>query len=339
MHLMGEEPRPVPVVLKELRSAGYTASADKVQRLRSFGIRSTRIGRDYYYEPATIGDLRYVLDVESAYGLARDHDGLALELAYRGFPHIPWKRVHRAARKRPGRIMKRIDRELHRVAKVRGKGFSEDAIAKLAIRMARHWIPDRKLDEDLSSGLARELLEATAKMLLRGAYHGRPFQEIEIRKIVMSLGVPETMARPWAAEVAGLLNQRVLPMIRVNNTNSFHKMANRNASVLEVKAAIEMMRSLQFMIKRLQAEMHLRPNFDIEEYPHIHRRKDPLAFIDFAIHCVYYTVALDFIRDKQVRENLARYRAGEAPEIEQTLTNMRTTIELIPKAIKKQYEK
>jgi hypothetical protein len=52
--------RPLEDVITELQASGHAVSADKLQRLRVFGIASKRVGRRYYFSAQTIQRLSYL---------------------------------------------------------------------------------------------------------------------------------------------------------------------------------------------------------------------------------------------------------------------------------------
>ena len=117
--------------LDQLRAAGFTIGPGKLHRLRVFGIRSTRCGREYRISEAALTDLRYILSIERFMQLVRDHNGLCLELAYRNYHTIPWDRVHRGARDRVAAVLATLDRELHR--------------AQVFLPLQRPWRPTRRV--------------------------------------------------------------------------------------------------------------------------------------------------------------------------------------------------
>lgn len=336
---MDDAPHLVTDALRKLRADGYAVSADRLQRFRAFGIRSKRIGRRYYLSARTIRDLRFVLDVESHYKLARDRDGLALELAYRNYPVVPWRRVHAAARKRAPRLLSEFNRALHREAKVRGKGFSDAAIRRLSLRLARRYIPDKKLEEDISNGLARELLEFVLEMLLQAAYHRRRFEEAQIRRMFMTVGAPENDARDQAAVAAAFFNEGLFPLIQMNEGNAISQAVSRPAAAARVKAAVQVMREAQWLLPQVQAAIHSRAAFPTPEgYPEFHRGSRSFARVDFAVHCILYAVMFDLTKNAAASTNIARYRDGLAPEIDQALRSISNVIDLTPKVIRKPYE-
>jgi hypothetical protein len=95
-----DERQSVEQALSTLRAEGYTISEDSLQRFGEFGVESICDASRYYLTRKAVDDLRYIRQIERKYRLERDRDGLALELAYRGYHSVPWERVHNSARKR-----------------------------------------------------------------------------------------------------------------------------------------------------------------------------------------------------------------------------------------------
>jgi hypothetical protein len=327
---------PLRDAVNELRLAGFPVSPDRLQRFRSLGIQSKRLGRRYFIDAATLRDLTYILKVEKFYGLRRDHDALALELAYRGYPHVSWRRVYAAARKRPARLMKKLDRDLRRFGRLRGAATGE-AMRKLAFRIARHYIPDHKLDEDLSYGFARELLESVIEALLNAAYLGQPFGEARFRRMFMGMGVCEADAVALSSQIAQFLNEHLFPMIQMNSANAIRQAMERPASASRVRDTITMMRKLQSLLPRIRRSIGGPGPDSVQDYPLFDRVHDPLAHIECGVHCVYFAVMFGLVRNKTAQSTMARYLAGKAPEIDQAIDSMKVPIEMIPAVIRKQY--
>ena len=180
---------PVSVALRDLRAEGHEVTPDKLQRLRAFGIATAQLRNRWYFTPEALRDLRYVLEVEQAFGLARNHDGLALELAYLGYHTVPWDRVHASAQKRVATFQAYLDRTMHRANNWYAPGFHERRIPNLARQLARHAIPESAVEQAQRMAVLRSALERLLRALLEAAYLDKPFRERDIAGFFLDLEI------------------------------------------------------------------------------------------------------------------------------------------------------
>jgi len=336
-YLYVDRDRPLAEVLRDLRASGYAISADKLQRLRPFGLRTKRVGRHYYVSAATVRDLRYVLDVEAAFGLARNHDALALELAYRGYLRIPWKRVHTAAQKEVRYQLNRIDRAFHRLSKSKKAAFSETRVIALSKQLARHLIPDRKLDEDISNGLNRELLEKVFEMLLLASYFDRPFAARDIRKLLQATGLPEPAALTLAQQIASLLNSE-RSLFRIDKNSAFRKAVSRAAKASKIRATVDMMRKLRALLDEVGGLNRNPVLAGVTDYPNFEHSEEGRPKVEVALHAVYYACVFALLNHPEAQATIKRYLAGEALDMSTPLAQLGAAIDMIPKIVRMQYE-
>lgn len=315
---------------------GFRISPDRLQRFRCFGIRSKRVGRGYHLESQTRDDLRYVLRVERAFQLARDHDSLSLELAHRSYHTVPWERVHRGARKSVAAAMAKMDRELHRANNWSGVGFHPRRIPHLARQLARHYMPDHKIKQDPSNKLARDLLVVVAEMFLRTTYHDEPFAERDVLRLLYMLGASDPAAITLAAKLTPMLNT-VCPLFRLTVLNPFQAVLQTDPTTEEIQAAVHTMRQLPLMVQSMSAAGLPVPVPSIVDYPDFEADASTFKRVDSALHSLSYAAACFFNSNDGTRTTLQRYFAGELPAVDIAIKEAATMVHFIPQAIKVQH--
>jgi hypothetical protein len=324
--------------LAQLGREGFRVSPDRLQRFRCFGIRSKRVGRRYHVEEQTLDDLRYVLRIERAFQLARDHDSLSLELAYRSYHTVPWERVHRGSRKSVASMLAKADRELHRANDWGAVGFHKRRIPHLAKQLARHYIPDHKIKHDPSNGLARQLLTLVADMLLRVMYHDELLAERDVLRLLYMLGAPDPGAIELARKATAMLNT-ACPLLRLGISNPFQAVLQTDPEIVEIQAAVHTMRQLPIMVGSMSAAGIPVPVPTLVDYPNFDPDESIFKRIDSAIHNLNYAAACFFNRDQNIRRNLALYFAGDLPVMDTAIKETANFLAIVPKAIKVQHGK
>jgi hypothetical protein len=319
--------------LNQLQADGYTIGLDKLQRFRCFGVGSTRIGRIYRLSPQALSDLRYVLEIERRFHLVRDHDALCLQLASRGYPHVPLRRAHDGARKRVAGMFAITDRELHRANDWSGDGFHPRRIPHLARQLARHYIPKNKIGGNPAYGPARDLLQHVFQMLLRVAYNGQEFQERDVLRLLQMLRAPESEAIDLAPRAAYMLNL-VAPMIRIGHDNFFQTILRSDPSDAQIEAALRTMRLFPKLLSRISAAGITVSLPSLREYPLVETEQDGLRHpLNSALLSAMYAAAFDLSANEEARQRFERYNAGDTQTIDHTLDQMGATITMIPKVL------
>ncbi|MFZ0366013.1 MAG: hypothetical protein WAL67_17575 [Candidatus Cybelea sp.] len=318
--------------LDQLRAEGFAIGPGKLHRFSCFGIRSTRDGRAYRISPQSLADLRYILHIERALQLGRDHDGLCLELAYRSYHTIPWNRVHRGAHDRVAGMFAKIDRELHRSNNWNGLGFHPRRIPHLARQLARHYIPKRKVASDPAYGLARNLLEQGLEMLLAVAYNETSFSERNMRRLLITAGALEPAALQLSSQLTPLLDL-TCPTIRVGRTSVFQAILQTEPDGDEIQAAVQTMRLLPRLSDRMKAAGMPLSVPAAPDYPLLEPNGTPPARVGASLHALAYAGALFLNSDRERYLNLQTYLAGERPEYDSAIDAMGAAIAKIPKVI------
>jgi glycosyltransferase involved in cell wall biosynthesis len=315
----------------QLRAEGFRIGPDKLHRLRVFGIRSTRDGRNYRITAAALADLRYVLSIERAMQFARDWDGLSLELAYREYHTIPWGRAHRGACDRIEAAFARIDRELHRANDWSALGFHKRRVPHLANQLANHFVPKQKINVNPNYQNVHDIIDHLARMLLPVIYNDEPFLERDVIRLIVMSRVPEEDAIKLAPLAMKLLEQ-ITPFLRQGRTNKLKIVTSGDATECEVRDAVRMMRTYAMLGAALKVAGVSTPIRPVPSYPHL---EDLLEFttVDAALRSVMYAAAFDTSHHQQALENVARFQAGEAPEINTAIESLAATWKLVPKVL------
>lgn len=345
--------RPLEDVTSELRASGYAVSADKLQRLRDFGVRSKRVGRRYYMSDETIQRLSYLLYVEKTFGLARNHNALALELAYRSYPVIPWKRAHTGAQNEVRHFINTIDRAFQRITGKRKSLPTEKHVIKLSRQIARLFIPNTRLDEkqrsgpdrelikrnltvkELSSGLSRELLERVLEIVLRAAYLDQDARQCDIEGILTDNGLTDEAALNIATQLAPLFN-KLRSTLRMKD-NEFFRAILKPTSITTIKATVSAMRSLRTFAKILNRSLTISSDPTVEDYPSFVNPETPNGRLTATGHAFFYASTRWVINHEDGSVNLARLATGEL-QMTELLKNLSFLTWAIPQAIGEQYE-
>lgn len=328
--------RPLEDVVHELRASGHALSPDKLQRLRVFGIGSKREGRRYYLNAETIQRLSYLLNVEATFSLARNHNALALELAYRGYPVLPWKRVHTGAQNEVRHFFNMIDRMFQRITGRKKSALTDQRIVKLSRQVARHLIPDARLDEKLSSGLGRELLERALEIILCAAYLDQDVRQGDVESILIDTKLTHEDARKVAALFGPLFN-KLRPTLRMKD-NAFLRAIRGPTTVTMVKATIDAMRQLRRLAQMMNTALTISSDPTVEDYPNFSKPQSGSPRITVTGHAFYYACARWVLNSDEGVANLGRLATGER-QITDVLANLSFISSAIPKTIGMQYEK
>lgn len=327
--------RPLDEVASELRACGYALSADKLQRLRDFGIKSKRVGRCYYMSDETVQRLSYFLEVEKTLGLSRNHNLLALELAYRGYPAIPWKRVHKGGQTTVLHLFNMINRAFQRMTGKRKSVPTEQRIIKLSRQVARQLIPDTRLDEQLSTGLSRELLERVLEIILRAVYLDQDARLRDVEKLLIDNGLTDEHAKNIAAQLVPLFN-KLRPTLRITN-NEFFLAIREPASANAAKATVRAMRQLRDFLRLVKSAFAIPNDLTVEDYPTFVTQKSRHTGLTVSVHALWYAIARWILNNDEGTSNLQRLLSGEL-DMTTVLTDLSLIISAIPKAIGMQYE-
>ncbi|MGA8575268.1 MAG: hypothetical protein WB609_06185 [Candidatus Cybelea sp.] len=315
----------------QLRAEGFRIGPDKLHRLRVFGIHSTRCGREYRISDAALTDLRYLLSIERNMQLARDHDGLCLELAYRNYHTIPWDRVHQGARDRVEAALAKIDRELHRANDWAGLGFHPRRIQHLARQLANHFVPKRTIKADPAYQLARDLTEQVACMILPVTYNDSTFAERDVIRLITMMRVAESAAIEFAPKAMVLLEQ-VTPWLRQGRHSHFQIVTSGDAPEAEVRAAVQTMRIQALLIARLETAGVQTPFRPVPSYPIVEDASE-FGAMDAALRSLSYAGAFEVSHDPRGIANMAAYLAGDTQGIDTAIDSLATSYKLVPTVI------
>ncbi len=263
--------------------------------------------------------------------LARDHDGLCLELAYRNYHTIPWDRVHRGARDRISAALAKVDRELHRANSWSGIGFHPRRIPHLARQLANEFVPKRKIKADPAYQLARDLTEHAARMLLPVAYNEGAFFERDVIRLLTMMRVDESAAIEFAPKAMLLLDQ-ITPWLRQGRHSHFQIVTSGDAPEPEVRAAVQTMQMQALLIGRLEAAGVRVPIRPVPSYPIVEDASEFEA-TDAALRSLAYAGAFDVSHDERGIANMAAYLAGDTQGIDTAIDSFATTYKLVPKVI------
>lgn len=302
---------PLSNALRHLRVAGYNVGTDKMQRLRGFGIESSRVGRGYVLSSSTYECLTFLLAVEKSLRLERNHDALALELAFRGYPVIPWDRVHAAAQKHVERLLALVNRELHRFNDRYGSGFHSRRIPHLAKQLARHYIPPQAVRGFPARLGLRETLERAFALILRVVYCGEGFTSIEVQKVLDDFGFETQAAQQLAAMVAPLLHE-IQPFLLLNGQNSFLSAIREPADESDVRATVAFMNNLASLIEGIDSALGTQWASTLlsSRYPEVPSPAPAFPKTVVFAHALFYSTAFLLRADPQTSQELSLYSAG-----------------------------
>ena len=325
---------PLDKALADLRSSGHALSPDKLQRLRPFGITSKRVGRTYYFSDQTMRRLSYLLEVEAAFGLTRKHNALALELAYRRYPIIPWRRAHVGARNAVRQFFNMIDRSFQRMTGNKKSAPTERHVVHLSRQMARQLIPDECLDQKLSSGLSRELLEKVLEIILRAAYLDQDAQESEVERLLANTGLKDDDARKNTVLLVPLFN-KLRPTLRMDN-NAFRNAIEEKTNVSVIRATIDAMRKLQGLAQQTGIALTGSSPPTVEDYPIFSQPEQNYARVAVVSHAFSYACTRWVLNSAEGATNLSRLNGDLS--INEILTDASFIKSAVPKTIGMQYD-
>jgi hypothetical protein len=275
------------------------------------------------------------LNIEATYSLARNHNALALELSYRGYPVVPWERVHAGAQTGACHFFNMIEREFQRMTGSRKSVPTDQRIVKLSRRLARQMIPDTRLDEVLSSGLSRELLERVLEIILRAAYLDQDARQRDVESILIDSNLTRQDARKVAVLLVPLFNQ-LRPTLRIND-NAFLSVIRRPSSIRAIKATISAMRQLRTLGTMMNSALSIESDSYVEDYPKIANSAFSNTKLTVIGHCFFYACTRWVLNSREGAVNLKRLAVGKLPMTD-LLANLDSLTTDIPKAIGMQYE-
>ncbi|HEY1681778.1 MAG TPA: hypothetical protein VGF98_09100 [Candidatus Tumulicola sp.] len=281
----------VSEAITRLRSDGFQISGDKVQRWRCFGITSFRKSRANYFKPTVYRNLQYVLQIERQFGFERDHDGLALELAYRQFPVVPLDRVHDGARKELATMFSGLNRELHKIDDSGGLTFAPRRIPHAARNLVRRYLPNRKIRENPALANGRNILEKIVHLWLRVAYENEVINEAELLPILYAMGARDPAAVQVAITLAKIAVP-VVPLLRPVNQGPLSALLDRPFEVDEVRYTIATMRIIYGMNAHMSAAgVSVFQSFTLD-YPKIESEDTDPIRADVALRSLMYAGAV-----------------------------------------------
>ncbi|HLY03964.1 MAG TPA: hypothetical protein VKR56_15875 [Candidatus Cybelea sp.] len=333
-----DERQPVRQALEALRAEGYTISEDTLHRFGEFGISSICDGSRYYLARKAVDDIRYVREVERKYRLERDRDGLALELAYRGYHTIPWERVHNSARKRVEMVQNTINRGLYRANDWASGGFPLRRIPHLAEQLTSWLIPKNKEPHSPRQLAEREMVRKVLSMALRVVYTDQVFAAHDLRKLLMDTGLPEELALKTSSEENMNALNTLCPFLRMAFDNVFRLTLAAGAPIAEVQATVQTMRAARQTSLTLVRKAGLSVKDEllfVEDYPTI---EPGGAKTDFMSHNLYYAVVLLIGRKPEAAEKLTGAIAGNDDSLENVFESVATLKSLVARLIELTYE-
>jgi hypothetical protein len=333
-----DERQSVEQALSTLRAEGYTISEDILQRFGEFGVESICDASRYYLTRKAVDDLRYIRQIERKYRLERDRDGLALELAYRGYHTVPWERVHNSARKRVEIVLNTLHRALYRANDWASGGFPLRRIPHLAAQLTSWFIPKTKEPQSPRQLAEWEMLRKVISMILRVAYSGQVFAAHDLRKLLMDTGLPEEIALKTSSEENMSALNTLCPFLRMPFDNVFRSVLATDAAAAEVQGTVQMMRAARQTMPALAKRAFPLPKdevFLVEDYPTIEPEG---RTTDFMFHNLYYAMVLLISRKPEAVEKLTGAIAGNDDSLEKLFESVSTLKTLVTRLIELTYE-
>jgi hypothetical protein len=328
--------RRISEVIAQLEADDYDIGPDRFQRLRiAFELESPRRG---YLTARGAHDLRFILDVERALALERDHDGLALALAYLGYHTIPWDRVHSSAQKRADWLLRFLDRELHRASNSGTIGFPARRIPKLSRQVAKHYISTRAIHANPKLGPLRGVVERIATILLKVAYHDEPVREVDIISVLLDFGSQEVQLGDLPGQITAALNS-ARPHLLMNGRNILLVGLAGAASVEKVQATVMQMRQMLPALFQLAKSFGIEGQFPLEfgTYPEADLGALAEAKIATGLLNLLYASSYWLLAYSEAVERVQRFAAGNAPELTETFANITGARDAIKRYISTRY--
>lgn len=333
-----DERQPVGQALDVLRAEGYSISEDTLHRFGEFGVNSICDGSRFCLTRQAVDDIRYIREIERKYGLSRDRDGLALELAYRGYHTVPWERVHRSARKRVEIMLNLIHRALYRANDWPATGFPVQRIPHLAAQLTSWFVPKSKEPQSPRQLAEREIVRKVISMALRVAYSDQVFTAYDLRRLLMDTGLPEDKALEISSEDNMNTLNTLCSFLRMAFDNRLRLIVARDASVAEVEATVAMMRAARQTTPELLKKAGLSSKDDIfvvEDYPIVEPGGEKTSFM---FHNEYYAVVMLINQKPDAVEKLTGAIDGTDDTLDKLFESVATLKNLVMRLIELTYE-
>lgn len=324
--------------LSALRAEGYAISEDTLQRFGEFGVTSICDGSRYYLTRNAVDDLRYLRQIERKYKLERDHDGLALELAYRGYHTVPWDRVHASARKRTEIVLNTINRGLYRANDWPANGFPLRRIPHLAAQLTSWFIPKIKGPQSPRQLAEKEIARRVISMILRVAYSEQTFTATDLRKLLMDTGLPERLALDISSDDNMKALNTLCPFLRMAFDNAFRLGLATHIPEAEVQATVQMMRAAKDTVLALvrKTGFPLKDDlFAVRDYPTI---EPGGAKADFMLRNGYYAVILLIRREPEAMKKISGAISKSDDSLEKLFEGIAILKALVARLIEVTYE-
>jgi hypothetical protein len=337
-----EGDKPLRTALSDLRAEGYDISDDRFARFKPFGIASERRPRiaARFLTAQTLERLRFILEVERRFGLRRDHDGLALVLAFAGYPVIPWERLRDSADKRIRVLRTRMNVELHRLIGVSGTEFEDRELTRGGRTIANRYMPKASLTSG-NRRRANELLAKAFAIVLRGMYRKSPFQESDIRTLLYGLGLPDEAVKAFPLD---FLAEQITTLLNSGDTQKLFLLDDENVlqsklqEVDDDQATAQLaMRRAKIILPVLEKIATLRmtnPDFglamrfpDIDSIPA--RSEDDMDML-LANHVGAFSLAIMLRHDDEALRRIDAFGGGAVQEVDEVIAQFATMKAQIP---------
>ncbi len=307
--------------IAELSVEGFELSPDRWQRLKTpYGIAMT--GKACISERGMC-DLRFVLRVEKAFSLERDHDGLAFELACLGYHTVPLPRVHVSGCKRVALMQSAFDRELHRRNDWSGPGFHPRRIPHLAKQLAHSVIPRSVIKRSPRMGALHTALAHLFCILLDAAYNNTSITERSILGVALDAGLHEGDVMPLLPVAANLLNM-ARPYFLIDGQNRFPKNMLTEPSAEVIQSTLSIMRQFGPLITRITAALGVTLTVDVGLYPEANLRFESAdsALTMHYLNTWVYALAYDTLTTPVALARLRGFVADDTDELDSALSSI-----------------
>lgn len=328
-------------VLEDLTRAGYLIGPDRFARLKPFGILSDgsrgSLPRTITTEHAQ--RLRFLLDVERRFGFERDRDGLAFELAFAGYPVVPWDRVQAATYKRPKATLTRLNVMIHKVAGEGGTYLEAREVDRAAKNLAHRYISKKAVREAAHLAVAHQALTAVFKIALDVMYLGQEFSVADIRRLLVMTEFPINEADGLASTLADSLNSANVPqLLQLDVKNSLLAAMHTTETDPEVwQTAFDRAHALaplyQALMRLISSDFDAGHNMRFPEIETIPTGTESDMEFLHAIHTGMVGLMFMSRANPKMLEGIQAFKEG-SPLFSQVITNVTTLKEQIPMVLR-----
>jgi hypothetical protein len=209
-------------------------------------------------------------------------------------------------------MFSKFHRELCRVDN--SSGFILPRTTHLAQSIARRYIPDRKIKEDPSRKVARDIIVKVAEIWLRVTYNGESIKDYQIRPILYLLGGTDPLAIPLATSIAMLLNI-VVPILRIATRSSLHEVLESYFDVSRIRSTVSTMRSLYSLNQQMWVAGVAAFQSHTLDYPDIETVPGDTTRTDISLRSMIYAGAAYLEADPKAKPAIDQFKAGTPPDL------------------------